>query len=174
MPLRFVVLWIMLFGASCSSCNGESAKSHRAIADFNAISATIKAYQINAGELPPPGEGLMALVERPDSLSPDKPWSQLLNKVPLDPWNNPYRYLAGDSFKGGFGLYSCGADGVSASIGNDPDDWNSWSSKPPDEALPAKTWRFIALVGGVVIAAGAFLLGYRVAKKESHGSPGPG
>jgi len=45
----------------------------------------------------------------------------------LDPWGNPYQFSILDTGEKFIPMvYSMGADGVSASYGNDPDDISSW------------------------------------------------
>ena len=85
-------------------------------------------YKINNGNYPTQEEGLKAIVEKPASFPPDKQWTQLADKIPLDPWGTPYQYIAPTSYVSAFALFSLGRDGVSQSNGNDPDDINNWSS----------------------------------------------
>jgi type II secretion system protein G len=94
---------------------------------FLAIGSALKTFRIQAGRYPTEAEGLMALVEKPATYPADRRWQQVMKKLPVDPWGNPVHYIASQSLDGEFGLYSTGADGVSHSGGNDPDDWNSWS-----------------------------------------------
>jgi len=108
-------------------CRAESAKSLRVEADFNTLVSVVKVYQLNARQLPPPELGQQALITRPDSLFAKARWVQIMDRVQLDPWGKPYRYLAGEGLKNGFGFYSCGPDGKTSSAGNDPDDLNSWT-----------------------------------------------
>lgn len=164
MPPRFTLLLLMFIGGGL-----ECGFSHtvRDEADFNVIRAAIKTYKINAGELPTPEAGLNSLVERPDTLPSEKRWAQVMKSIPSDAWGNPYRYLAGEGLKDGFGLYSCGPDGVSLSAGNDPDDLNTWSDKPSPGLSWDWNWKPYTFVGSAILAAGAFLLGYRVAMKEA-------
>ncbi|WP_367872936.1 type II secretion system protein GspG [Luteolibacter sp. Populi] len=138
----------------------EGAKSERIPGDLNSISSAIKSYRNLAGELPPPGLGLQALITRPASLPAGKPWRQSLFSIPLDPWSRPYRYVAGEGLKDGFGLYSCGPDGVSKTAGNDPDDLNTWSDR--DE----KSWTLWIALGGMAVAAGSFYFGVWMGRTE--------
>ena len=163
---RHHTLLVILGGLVGGGCSKAVANSNHTLSSIHAIDSAVRTYQIKTGELPPADFGLRALLERPPSLPPDKPWAQILKEVPRDSWDRPIHYLTGDGFEHGFGLYSCGADGVSATIGNDPDDWNSWSEMRPDEPAWVRHQKPAILIGGLVIAAGAFLLGYRVAKKE--------
>lgn len=140
----------------------EAAKSLRIPAEMNTIISSIKTYRINCGELPPPELGLQALVTRPESRA-DKRWIKVADRIPTDPWNRPYRYVAGDGYPGGFGIYCCGKDGVSATRGNDPDDINSWGDpefQPPDSPAVRRAKLGVAGVGLAVLS---FCLGAKAA-----------
>lgn len=167
-PVRLVTL-AMVAAWSTGCCQVATAKTVRTVADFNAIGSAIKTYRLNTGELPSPEMGLQALIERPASLPPSRRWVQVLNRLPLDPWNRPYCYLAGDSFEAGFGLYTCGPDGVSASIGNDPDDQNSWNEESIE--LRKGSWNPRIAWGAVVLALASFFLGLRKGAKKHRESP---
>lgn len=108
---------------------GGVASAHvaRVGVDFLALGSALKTFRIEAGRYPTQEEGLKALLERPDTYPADRRWQQVMKKLPADPWGNPFHYIASRSPDGEFGLYSTGADGVSHSHGDDPDDWNSWS-----------------------------------------------
>jgi len=97
--------------------------------DFLAISNGLKTFRIQAGRYPTEAEGLMALVEKPATYPADRSWQPIMKKLPQDPWGNPVHYIRTPRLEKefGFGLYSTGADGISRSQGNDPDDWNSWT-----------------------------------------------
>ena len=97
--------------------------------DFNSIGAVLKMYKINNGMYPTQEQCPKALVEKPENFPPDKPWTQLADTIPLDPWGKPYQYIAPTTPEGEYGLYSFGRDGVSLTNGNDPDDRNNWT--PP-------------------------------------------
>lgn len=157
-------LWIILlmFAGFLPSAN---ASIHRPIADFNNLVAAVKMYQLNTGRYPSGAEGLQALVARPRGLSSDVRWIQLMHEVPKDPWGNPYRYLTGDGLQDGFGLYSLGPDGVSATQGNDTDDFNSWSEDSRG-GHGASFFRDLTRDfhgTEVMVALAAFLLGLAVA-----------
>lgn len=98
---------------------------------FCSISSAVKMYQVNHGRLPTEAEGLSALVKRPASLPPDESWSPLMDELPVDAWGHAYQYRRDHSLERGFGLYSLGPDGISATQGNDPDDRNTWEHDRP-------------------------------------------
>ena len=94
-------------------------------------------YRFTTGELPSQSQGFEALVNRPAGLPSGVRWARFMNEVPLDAWCRPYVYIRDDRFPEGYGIYSNGHDGISSSVGNDPDDIASWR-------LPAKVqaeWR---------------------------------
>jgi general secretion pathway protein G len=91
---------------------GDGAKIQQAQGDFNAISTAVKTYQLNAGTLPSTSQGLQALVTKPTSPPLPKRWTKVADKVPLDPWQNPYRYRnPGKKDSSTFEIYSVGPDG---------------------------------------------------------------
>lgn len=90
------------------------------------VSTKVMEYRMLCGELPSIEDGLQALVVKPESLDEKSGWVQLYDEEPLDPWGRPFFYLVGPDYPDGFGVYSCGPDGLSDTLGNDPDDVNSW------------------------------------------------
>ena len=140
----------------------------RVEADFNAIGSAIKTYQIITGQLPPSELGLQALITRPDSLPAGARWTKIMDRIPTDPWNQPYHYLAGDSFPLGFGLYSCGKDGFSASHGNDRDDRNTWSDPGADPPGNPLVKQITMILLGAAFTGLSFYLGRVSARRSDH------
>jgi type II secretion system protein G len=110
----------------------SSTKQARAEADLQTLATQVVLFKTLSGRLPTNDEGLTPLVYNPGQLTK---WRQLLLKVPIDPWGNPYQLIHRSvvvwkddipQTKPSFGLYSCGPDGISNSAGNDPDDIRSW------------------------------------------------
>ena len=60
----------------------DKAKQNRAKLDIGTIQAALKIYYARKGNYPDTGTGLKALVD-----------AQTLDKIPLDPWDQPYMYL---------------------------------------------------------------------------------
>lgn len=60
--------------------------------DFSSISNALQSYKTNARSYPSQQQGLQALVEKPGSSPRPKRWTQILDEVPKDPWNNEYMY----------------------------------------------------------------------------------
>ncbi len=92
------------------------------------LETALKMYKLDNGRYPTNGQGLLALVEKPQSGPIPKKWHKggyLENrKVPLDAWGNPFLYVS-PGLHGDFDLLSYGADGLRG--GSDFDaDINSW------------------------------------------------
>jgi len=86
----------------------EFAQDTRIRGDLQSISSQLKLYQAMNGSYPSTEQGLKALVNRPDGA---RQWRQLLDRVPNDPWQSEYVYVApGKHNTEGFDLYSKGPD----------------------------------------------------------------
>ena len=85
--LFFVYVWFFPGRTTC--CHPPSV---RVDGDFISMSSAIKLYHVNAGRPPTSGQGLEALVAEPTTGPKPRRWSQVMTKVPLDPWETPYRY----------------------------------------------------------------------------------
>jgi general secretion pathway protein G len=83
------------------------------IGEFNALAASLKTYKLNAGFYPTTQQGLEALVHKPDTNPIPGRWTKIADRVPTDPWNNPYQYrkLPEDDERI-FELFSAGKDGL--------------------------------------------------------------
>ncbi len=87
------------------------------------MQAPLTAYKINMGDFPTTAEGLQALITPPPNN--DGRWRGPYlqdNKLPLDPWGDPYQYrYPGVHNKKGYDLWSMGpdkTDGTADDIGN--------------------------------------------------------
>lgn len=114
-------------------------------------------YRLNAETMPSATSGLRALVERPHDLPADFKWVQIMSKIPIDPWGAEYRYVLGEDYPDGFGLYSRGPDGVSATLGNDEDDINSWSGPNKPGRMSGDEILVRSAGYGIMLAVGYFL-----------------
>jgi type II secretion system protein G len=110
---------------------GYTSRKGQAQSDLKSFESAVAMFKLNAGKPPPADAGLQALVERPRSFGPEVRWTQIMKKLPQDPWGKPYCYVVGDGFPEGYGIYSRGPDGTSATQGNDADDLNSWRQDGP-------------------------------------------
>ncbi|GGH95891.1 type II secretion system major pseudopilin GspG [Pseudomonas fluvialis] len=103
----------------------DQAKVTVAQGDIKAIAAALDMYRLDNHVYPSTQQGLEALVKKPSGMPAAKNWNKdgYLKRLPVDPWGNPYQYLAPGS-QGPFDLYSLGADGKeggsenAADIGN--------------------------------------------------------
>jgi general secretion pathway protein G len=90
---------IFAFAAALVFCGcgrvASTPKEQRVKGDMNSIRSVLKVYQINNGHFPSTAQGLQALVARPTSDPKPMNWTQLSDKVPLDPWGQEYRYECG-------------------------------------------------------------------------------
>lgn len=102
--------------------NIDIARESRVEADIQSISTQLRAYEMQNLRPPTSEQGLQALVTRPTTEPQPRRWRQLLEKIPLDPWGEPYVYYwPGKHNKNGFDLFSKGPDrqeGGGDDIGN--------------------------------------------------------
>lgn len=105
----------------------EEARRTKAIVDIKAIETALNLYRLDNGVYPSTEQGLEALVTKPTTGIIPKNWNEegYLDKVPNDPWKNPFIYLHPGVHKE-FDLVSFGADGVEGGEGKDADieNWN--------------------------------------------------
>lgn len=80
------------------------------------LTQAVKLYELRVGSLPTNAQGLDALLAAPADLSADEkakwdgPYLDKL-QLPVDPWNNPYRYCRISAKE--FRIWSRGPDGLS-------------------------------------------------------------
>ena len=100
----------------------KTAGKKRAATDIISLESTLKLYNAENYAYPSTDQGLEALVNKPSGDPSPKNWRQYMDKTPIDPWDNPYKYLSPGSH-GDFDLYSFGPDGVQSE-----DDITNWST----------------------------------------------
>ena len=109
----------------------EEAKQVRAKMDIAALETALKLYKLDSGVYPSTEQGLLALVQKPESGVIPKKWRQggylEKGKVPKDPWSNEYVYLS-PGLKGDFDIISYGADGVPGGE-NENRDITNWDTE---------------------------------------------
>jgi general secretion pathway protein G len=102
---------------------GEEARAVAAKQDVSAIMQALKLYRIDNGRYPTSEQGLQALYAKPQSAPAPTNWKQYLDKLPKDPWGNPYHYL-NPGVRGEIDVFSLGADarpgggGIDADVGS--------------------------------------------------------
>lgn len=100
----------------------EEARKKKVQADFSNFATSLKLYKLDNFVYPSTEQGLEALVTKSDIPPEPKNFKQggYMEKLPLDPWGNPYRYLSpGDN--GEYDIYTYGADGVAGGEGESAD-----------------------------------------------------
>nr|WP_133484675.1 type II secretion system major pseudopilin GspG [Halothiobacillus neapolitanus] len=97
----------------------DDARIAKAKQDIRAIDSALQLYKLDNLTYPTTDQGLEALVKPPANA---KNWRQggYLDRLPIDPWNNPYQYLSPGQH-GAFDVYSLGADGQPGGTGADAD-----------------------------------------------------
>lgn len=91
--------------------NVDVARTGRVDADFQAITTQLRTYEMMNMRMPTTAQGLEALVKRPAGEPAPRRWIQLLERIPLDPWGEPYQYSnPGKLNPRGFDLISKGPD----------------------------------------------------------------
>ncbi len=89
----------------------SQARITAARTDVSQIMGALKFYKIDNQRFPTSEQGLKSLIAKPTS-SPIPPnWKPYVDKLPNDPWGNPYQY-ANPGLKGEIDVFSLGSDGV--------------------------------------------------------------
>ncbi len=95
--------------------------------DIASILQALKLYKLDNQRLPSTEQGIQALVTKPSSPPVPGNWKKdgYLDKLPKDPWGNPYQYLL-PGLHGDIDVFSFGPDGALGGEGNDADigSWN--------------------------------------------------
>lgn len=100
----------------------DQARVARAQADIAALSGAVKLYKLDNLRYPTTEQGLAALVSAPSTepVPPNYAQNGYIDRLPSDPWGNPYQYLA-PGVHGDFDVFTLGADGVAGGTGLDAD-----------------------------------------------------
>ncbi len=88
----------------------DQARATAARQDVAAIMQGLKLYLLDNGAYPSSTQGLRSLVEKPASGKVPTNWRTYLERLPQDPWGNPYQYL-NPGTHGEVDVFSLGADG---------------------------------------------------------------
>lgn len=102
----------------------DEARIVKAKQDIRTLESALNLYKLDNHKYPTTEEGLDALVKKPPNASQ---WKEggYIDRLPKDPWNNPYQYLS-PGVNGEVDIFSFGGDkqqggeGVDADIGS----WN--------------------------------------------------
>jgi general secretion pathway protein G len=105
----------------------DEARAIAAKQDIASLMQALKLYRLDNQRYPSTEQGLQALVVRPTSapLAPNWKTGGYLERLPRDPWGNPYQYL-NPGLRGELDVFSLAADGAPGGEGNDADigSWN--------------------------------------------------
>ncbi len=93
--------------------------------DIRAINSALKLYRLDSGVYPGTDQGLLALVQKPESGNIPRNWKSggYLDRLPKDPWGMEYQYLH-PGIHGEMDVFSLGADnapggdGINADLGS--------------------------------------------------------
>ncbi|MBS7350467.1 MAG: type II secretion system major pseudopilin GspG [Comamonas sp.] len=123
LELMIVVVIIGVLGALIVPSLMDRPNEARVTAaktDIASIMQALKLYKLDNHRYPTAEQGLQALVQRPSSAPAPANWKPYLEKLPQDPWGNPYQYL-NPGVKGEVDVLSFGADGRNGGEGFDAD-----------------------------------------------------
>ncbi len=111
----------------------DSEKHVMTEANMRLMETGVRAFTKASGRLPTATEGLSVLVTRPADWPTGSLWAPFLetSDSPCDGWGREFVYVPAPKLPHGFGIYSCGKDGLTASNGNDLDDLNTWNPRAP-------------------------------------------
>lgn len=100
----------------------DDARVTAARQDIGAIMTALKLYKLDNTRYPTTEQGLQALITKPTTGPEARGWKAggYLDKMPKDPWGNPYQYLS-PGLKGEVDVFSLGADGQPGGAGYDAD-----------------------------------------------------
>ncbi|MEM7431688.1 MAG: type II secretion system major pseudopilin GspG [Pseudomonadota bacterium] len=99
----------------------DKARVNAAVADISTIEAAMRLYRLDNFAYPASEQGIEALITRPNDPNL-RNWNPggYLDKLPSDPWGNPYQYLNPGN-NGEIDIFSLGADGQPGGDGFDAD-----------------------------------------------------
>lgn len=103
----------------------DQARAVAAKQDIATLMQALKLYRLDNGRYPSSEQGLQALVQRPTAGSVPANWRSTLERLPNDPWGQPYQYL-NPGVHGEIDVFSLGADGNPDGEGADAD-IGSWA-----------------------------------------------
>lgn len=100
----------------------DDARIIAAKQDIATVMQALKLYKLDNQRYPTTEQGLQALIAKPTEGPAANGWKTggYLDKLPKDPWGNPYQYLS-PGIKGEIDVISLGGDGQPGGVGNDAD-----------------------------------------------------
>lgn len=100
----------------------DDARIVAAKQDIATVMQALKLYKLDNQRYPTTEQGLQALIAKPAVGPAANGWKTggYLDKLPKDPWSNPYQYLS-PGINGEIDVISLGGDGQPGGVGNDAD-----------------------------------------------------
>jgi len=98
----------------------DDARATAAKTDVSNLMQALKLYRLDNQRYPTVAQGLQALIAKPTTSPIPANWKPYLDKLPNDPWGNPYQYL-NPGIKGEIDVLSFGADGQAGGEGKNAD-----------------------------------------------------
>jgi len=98
----------------------DDARVSAAKTDVSNLMQSLKLYKLDNQRFPTAEQGLSALVSKPSTGPAPLNWKPYLDKLPNDPWGNPYQYL-NPGIKSEVDVMSLGADGQVGGEGKNAD-----------------------------------------------------
>ncbi|BAI80778.1 general secretion pathway protein G [Deferribacter desulfuricans SSM1] len=103
----------------------DEARVTKAKSDIKTIESALKLYKLDNGMYPTTEQGLSALIKKPEIEPIPKNWKNGgyldANKIPVDPWGNPYIYRSPGDNGRDYEIISLGADGKEGGEGVNAD-----------------------------------------------------
>ncbi len=157
-----VVLMVCAMVACAGSSVTDKVRVVSTKGNLKLLKNAIVFLRDNSGRLPSVEEGLGVLIHEPVDWPQGIPWEPLLQttELPTDGWGNAFVYVLDANLPDGFGIYSCGRDGVTSSNGNDPDDLNTqnlnvrvaaYDQKPPGRGWARAIFVYLLMLGGIIL-----------------------
>ena len=108
--------------------NPDKARIAKAKQDIRSLESAMNMYKLDNFNYPSTDQGIEALVQKPAGAPEPKNWKEggYVDRLPKDPWGNPYQFLSPGTHGSGVDIYSLGADGQNGGDGSNADigNWN--------------------------------------------------
>jgi general secretion pathway protein G len=117
--LGIIAMLAGIVGPQVMKHMGES-KTKAAKVQIEDLAAALDMYKLDLGKYPTTEQGLKALIESPGNANRWNGPYLRKTKMPLDPWQQEYRYVSPGEH-GKFDLYTLGADDKEGGEGEDQD-----------------------------------------------------
>ncbi|PIL47047.1 type II secretion system protein GspG [Massilia eurypsychrophila] len=91
--------------------------------DISTLMQALKLYKLDNQRYPTTEQGLQSLIAKPTGGPAANGWKAggYIDKLPKDPWGNPYQYMYPGVHGSEVDLFSLGADGQPGGTGDDSD-----------------------------------------------------